>query len=124
MAEGFAKKIHLDKFEIYSAGIEKHGLNPIAIKVMNEENIDISKHTSNTVDELPIKDFDYVITVCGHADEYCPHFPAKTKIIHMGFDDPPKLAKKINSEEEVLNIYRRVRDEIQEAIKNLNNKLL
>ena len=92
MAEGWARYFHGEKYDIYSAGIEKHGLNPLAVKAMARAGIDISAHRSSLIEELEIQDFDYVITVCGHADENCPLFPAKTRVIHHGFDDPPKLA--------------------------------
>ena len=121
MAEGWAKYLKNDLLEAYSAGIEKHGLNPHAVKVMAEAGVDISTHSSNTTDELPVKEFDYVVTVCGHAHENCPYFPAKTKIIHKGFDDPPRLAKDAATEKEALSHYRRVRDEIKAFIKNIEN---
>ncbi len=119
MAEGFGKKFLKEKFDVYSAGIEKHGLNQNAVKVMNEAGIDISDHMSKTVDELEIKEFEYVITVCGHANENCPFFPAKTKVIHKGFDDPPRLALDAKTEDEKIYHYRRVRDEIKEYILSL-----
>ncbi len=108
-----------DAVEAQSAGIEKHGLNPSAVKVMAEAGVDISGQYSKTVAELPDLNFDYVITVCGHAHENCPYFPGKAKVVHVGFDDPPKLAAGEVSEEEVLNHYRRVRDEIQAYVKTL-----
>ncbi|MBV5328311.1 MAG: arsenate reductase ArsC, partial [Chlorobium sp.] len=98
------------------AGIEKHGLNPLAVKVMAEAGVDISAQYSKTTAELGGREFDFVITVCGHADENCPFFPAKTKVIHHGFDDPPKLAEGAGDEEEALVHYRRVRDEIRAFI--------
>ena len=113
MAEGWTRHLKGDLIEAYSAGIEVHGLNSSAVKVMAEAGVDISKHKSKHLDELKDIYFDYVITVCGHANESCPFFPGKTKIIHIGFDDPPKLAEKFNSEEEKLDCYRRVRDEIK-----------
>lgn len=113
MAEGWARHLLGDRVEAYSAGIETHGLNPYAVKVMAEAGVDISGHRSKLVDELKGIEFDVVFTVCGHADENCPRFPGKTKIIHQGFDDPPKLAANADSEEEKLNCYRRVRDEIK-----------
>ena len=119
MAEGFARAYHADKINAYSAGIEKHGMNPLAIKVMAEKEIDITSHSSKTVDELGVT-FDLVITVCGHADESCPVFPDQTKVVHVGFDDPPKLAKDASSEEEALYHYRRVRDEIRAALLHFN----
>jgi len=88
MAEGWAKHLKGDVIEAYSAGIEKHGLNPLAVQVMEEAGIDISSQQSNIIEELPVKEFDYVYTLCGHANETCPFFPGKK--VHVGFDDPPK----------------------------------
>lgn len=119
MAEGWAKHLKGDVIEAFSAGIETHGLNPKAVQVMAEAGVDISGHHSKHLDEVNDIDFDYVITVCDRARESCPRFPGKTKVIHMGFDDPPKLAKKAKTEEDVLNIYRRVRDEIKVFIEKL-----
>lgn len=121
MAEGWARACRSDKVEAYSAGIEKHGMNPIAVKVMSEEDIDISQQQSNVIDELPIQKFDWVITLCGHADETCPFFPGKR--VHYGFDDPPTLAKECKSEEKVLGHYRRVRDEIKDFVMSLPENL-
>ena len=118
MAEGWAKALKNDLIEAYSAGIEKHGLNPLAVKVMQEAGVDISHHKSKTIDELDEKNFDYVITVCGHANENCPVFPTKTKVVHYGFDDPPQLTQGME-EEEKLKVYRRVRDEIKSFILKL-----
>lgn len=109
MAEGFAKKI-FPHFHIESAGTQKHGLNPIAVKVMQEIDIDISKYYSKTVDELKLKSYNYVITVCDNATENCPSYPGAHKI-HQSFDDPPALSKNLEHKES-LEIYRRVRDEI------------
>ena len=119
MAEGWAKALLGDKIEAYSAGIETDGLNPNAVKVMAEAGVDISGHHSKRLDELKHIDFDYVITVCGHANENCPFFPGKTKVVHIGFDDPPKLAKLAKTEEDAVNCYRRVRDEIKAFIERL-----
>jgi len=119
MAEGWVKFLKNDEIDAYSAGIETHGLNPYAVKVMAEKGVDISNHKSTNVKDLLHINFDYVITVCGHANESCPIFPGKTKIIHVGFDDPPLLALKLESEEEKLNCYRKVRDEIRNFIMNL-----
>ena len=90
MAEGWCKYLKGDMIEPYSAGIETHGLNQNAVKVMAEVGVDISGHRSKYIDELKNIDFDYVVTVCGHANQHCPMFPGKTKVIHVGFDDPPK----------------------------------
>ncbi len=119
MAEGWCRYLKGDLIEAYSAGIETHGLNPYAVKVMAEAGVDISGHKSKLLTELDGIDFDYVVTVCGHAHETCPFFPAKAKVIHIGFDDPPKLAKDLTVEEEKLNCYRRVRDEIKKFVAGL-----
>ena len=119
MAEGWAKKLRGDAVEAYSAGVEPHGMNPRAMKVMAEAGADISGHHSKHVDELKAVQFDYVVTVCDHANETCPLFPGKTKVIHVGFDDPPRLANDAKSEEEALSHYRRVRDEIRHFIQHL-----
>jgi arsenate reductase len=123
MAEGWARALHGDRLEAYSAGIEKHGLNPNAVKVMAEAGVDISGHKSKLTTELPVKEFDYVVTVCDSAHENCPYFPAKTKLIHHSFDDPPRLAGSAKNEEEALGHYRRVRDEIKEFVRTLQEIL-
>ena len=123
MAEGWARSLLGQTVEPSSAGIEAHGLNPRAVAVMREAGVDIQGQQSQTVDELETGDFDYVVTVCGHADERCPAFPGKTKVIHVGFDDPPKLAASAKTEEEALMHYRRVRDEIRRFIESLPDAL-
>ena len=123
MAEGWAKALKGGVIEAYSAGIKVHGLNPRAVKVMAEAGVDISAQRSKHVNELKHVPFDVVITVCGHASEHCPVFPAKARRIHVGFDDPPKLAQDAQSEEEKLAIYRRVRDEIRAFVKELPEAL-
>lgn len=123
MAEGLCRHFRGDRIKAFSAGIEKHGLNQNAVKVMDEINIDISEHQSKTVEDISDTQFDFVITVCGHADETCPVFPGNTKVLHYGFDDPPKLAKNAASEQEALNHYRRVRDEINAYILTLPEAL-
>lgn len=123
MAEGFCRHFKGHKIDAFSAGIETHGLNANAVHVMKEVGIDISHHKSKTVEALGDKEFDYVITVCGHADESCPVFPAKTRIIHRGFDDPPRLAKDAKTQEEALDCYRRVRDEIKAFVLTLPESL-
>jgi arsenate reductase len=119
MAEGWAHHLKSELVEPYSAGIEKHGLNPNAVKVMQEAEVDITSQTSNTVDELGPIEFDVVVTVCGHADENCPAFHGTPRVVHVGFDDPPRLAKEASSEEEALGHYRRVRDEIRQFVETL-----
>ena len=119
MAEGWAHALKSAELEAYSAGIEIHGLNSNAVKVMAEAGVDISGQKSKNVADLLGIPFDVVITVCGHANEHCPLFTGKAKIIHVGFDDPPKLAASVESEEGKLNCYRRVRDEIKAFIETL-----
>jgi arsenate reductase len=116
MAEGWAHHLHPDTITAYSAGIETHGLSPLAVEVMAEAGVDITAQCSRLVSDLPEQHFDLVITVCGDADENCPYFPGPTKVVHHGFDDPPRLAKPYESKEEILSHYRRVRDEIRDYI--------
>ncbi len=123
MAEGWAKQLKGDVIEPHSAGIDPHSMSARAIKVMAETGIDISKHTSKHVDDVMYVPFDYVVTVCGHADETCPVFPGKTRVVHVGFDDPPKLAQGAATEEEALSHYRRVRDEIEAFVSGLPDNL-
>jgi len=123
MAEGWTKHLKGDQIEAYSAGIETHGLNPNAVRVMAEAGVDISGHRSKRLDELCDVQFDYVVTVCGHAHESCPMFPKSAKIIHIGFDDPPRLATNAKTEEERLAPYRRVRDEIKAFVDTLPDSL-
>jgi arsenate reductase len=122
MAEGWARKYWGNEFNVYSAGTKKHGMNERAMKVMKEAGVDISAHFSKTVDELSKVTFDYVVTVCDHAHENCPYFPG-VKIIHVGFQDPPALTKEMKDEEEILAVYRRVRDEIESFIKDMKKTL-
>jgi len=119
MAEGYGHSLLAGIFEIYSAGVEKHGKNPLAVQVMSEDGIDITSQKSKTTDELPVRDFEYVITVCDNAREKCPWFPAKTRIIHRSFPDPPFLTKNMTDMEEKLGVYREVRDEIRMFVENL-----
>jgi len=123
MAEGWAKRLLGHKFNIFSAGLEKHGLNPYAIKAMAEHGVDISSHFSKTLDDLNQVEFDVVITVCGHADETCPVFPGNTRKMHHGFDDPPKLAASAQTDQEKLQPYRRVCLEIKTYIESLQSQL-
>jgi len=123
MAEGFARHFHGNHFEFYSAGIEKHGMNPYAIKVMQEAGVDISHHSSKMLSDIGVVQFDFVFTVCGHANEHCPLFSGIAVVKHVGFDDPPKLAAGLTDEQEILNHYRRVRDEIKTWIKNIPQDL-
>ncbi len=123
MAEGWARHLLSHTIEAFSAGIETHGLNTLAVQVMNEAGVNISGQSSKLVKALPQKKFDMVITVCGHADTHCPFFPGPAKVIHHGFDDPPKLAEGATTEEEVLDTYRRIRDEIRDFITTLPDLL-
>jgi arsenate reductase len=123
MAEGWARHLRGDVIESYSAGIESHGLDPNAVRVMAEAGVDIAGQRSKHVDELKSIAFDWVVTVCGHAHEHCPMFPGPTKVVHVGFDDPPRLAREARNEEEALSHYRRVRDEIRAFIEKLPDAL-
>lgn len=123
MAEGWARALLSDQIDAYSAGIEKHGLNPNAVAVMKAAGVDISQQQSNTVDELPVQEFDLVVTVCGHANESCPVLLGGPKVVHVGFDDPPKLARDAATEEEALAQYARVRDEIRAFLADWPNSL-
>ena len=116
MAEGWLRHLKGDQFNVFSAGIETHGLNPNAVQVMAEAGVDISGHRSKLLSELDDVALDYVITVCGHANESCPFFPGDTTVIHVGFDDPPKLALAFEDSEQQLDCYRRVRDEIRDFV--------
>lgn len=116
MAEGWARHLWADQIEAYSAGIEAHGLNPNAVRVMREAGVDISTQTSKLASSLADVPFDLVVTVCGHADENCPAFLGRARVHHVGFDDPPKLAKNAATEDEAVGHYRRVRDEIRQFI--------
>ena len=123
MAEGFMRALHGDRYTVYSAGIEKHGLNPNAVKVMAEAGIDISRHYSKTLKELQTGPLDYTVTVCSRAAETCPYFPARVKLLHRDFDDPPALAKLASGPDEALAIYRRVRDDIRDFVEKLPGML-
>jgi arsenate reductase len=124
MAEGWARALLPPNIQPFSAGIEPHGLNPRAVQVMAETGVDISAQRSKHLSEFADIPFDYVITLCGHAQETCPLFPGHTRILHVGFDDPPALARSARTENEALAHYRRVRDEISDWIKTLPRTLL
>lgn len=123
MAEGWARRLKSESIEAYSAGIETHGMNETAVRVMAEAGVDIGAQRSKHVRELSGTAFDYVVTVCDHANERCPIFPGKVKHVHRGFDDPPRLAASAASEEEALGHYRRVRDEIRAFVETLPEAL-
>lgn len=124
MAEGWARHLLSDQIEAYSAGIEVHGMNSNAVRVMKEAGVDITGQSSKLVSTLMDVPLELVITVCGHADENCPAFLGRARAVHVGFDDPPKLAKTAATEEEALGHYRRVRDEIRKFISNELPQLL
>ena len=120
IAEGYLRHFAGNKANIYSAGIETHGVNPKAIRVMAEDGIDISHHKSNNVDEYTGIPFDYVITVCDNAKENCPYFPTLAERFHQNF---PDLAKAAGNEEQVMNEFRRVRDMIKSYSKDIVNRI-
>ncbi len=123
MAEGWTRRLKGDLIEPYSAGVESHGLNPCAVKVMAEAGVDISNHRSKYLDQVRDIAFDYVVTVCDNANESCPVFPGNVKRLHLSFDDPPRLARNARTEEEALGYYRRVRDEIRAFVEQLPQAL-
>ena len=123
MAEGWAKSLKGDLYNVYSAGVETHGLNLNAVKVMAEVGIDISDQKSQNITEFENIKLDVVVTVCGHAHETCPVLNANCKKVHVGFNDPPKMAREMAeqaaSEEQQLECYRQVRDEIRAFVDKL-----
>ncbi len=119
MAEGWARHLKGDLIEPYSAGVEPHGMNARAVAVMAEAGVDIGGHRSKHVDALAAVPFDYVVTVCDHVHETCPVLPGRAKRLHVGFDDPPRLARDAKTEAEALAPYRRVRDQIRAFIETL-----
>jgi arsenate reductase len=123
MAEGWTKHLKGDLIEAYSAGTQPHGLDPRAVAVMAEKGVDISRQSSKHIDDIRHKNLDFVVTVCGRADENCPNFPGPAKRLHVGFDDPPRLALEARSEDEALGHYRRVRDEIRAYVETLPDSL-
>ncbi|MFO8007678.1 MAG: arsenate reductase ArsC [Candidatus Brocadiia bacterium] len=123
MAEGWARQLHGDAIEPHSAGVAPHGLDPRAVQVMAEAGADISDQRSKHVDELKGMDFDCVVTVCDSAREACPVFPGDATVIHSSFEDPPRLAQHAETEEEALDHYRRVRDQIRDFVRHLTETL-
>jgi arsenate reductase len=124
MAEGWTRHLKGDTFEAFSAGTEKQGVNPLAIKVMAEAGVDISGQCSKLISELPQEDFDLVVTVCDHAAESCPHFPGNIRIINRNFLDPPKMAAAAKTEEEKLVCFRQVRDDIRKFVDSFPKNLM
>ena len=119
MAEGWAHRLMGDIIEPYSAGVEPHGLDPLAVTAMAEAGVDISEGRPKHLREIVDVGFDCVVTVCDQAHESCPIFPGRAKIVHRGFDDPPRLAREAKTEEEALRHYRRVREEIRRFVEAL-----
>jgi len=123
MAEAWTRYLKADRIDPCSAGVEPKGVDPRAIKVMAEAGIDMSGQVSKYAASLRHLEFDYVITLCEYAHEACPFFPAKTRVLHVGFEDPPKLAAGAETEEEAMACYRRVRDEIKKFVESLPDSL-
>jgi len=123
MAEAWTRLLKSDQIEPYSAGVAPKGLDARAVKAMAEVGIDISSQVSKDVSSVEGLEFDYVIILCDNAREACPFFPAKTRVLHLGFDDPPNLAANAGNEEEAMEHYRRVRDEIQKFVESLPESL-
>jgi len=123
MAEGWTRHLKGDLIEPYSAGTDPKVLDPIAVRVMREAGVDIRGHRAKSVDDLSGVRFDYVVTVCDNANEQCPIFPGSVRRLHVGFDDPPQLARTATTEEEALAHYRRVRDEIRAFVERLPDAL-
>ena len=122
MAEAWIRLLKGDRFDAYSAGVQPKPIDPRAIKAMAEAGIDISEQKSKDVDAFGNMEFDFVITLCDNARESCPYFPAKTQLIHQGFEDPPRLAEHAKNEEEAIAPYRRVRDEIKAFVETLEGR--
>lgn len=124
MAEAWTKQLKGNEFEAYSAGVAPKAVDPRGIKAMAEAGLDISGQKSKDVDALGNMEFDYVVTLCDNARESCPYFPARTRLLHHGFDDPPELAADARNEEEAMVPYRRVRDEIRAFVEGLPGVLM
>lgn len=124
MAEGWTRQLKGNLLEPYSAGVDPHGIDPRAVTAMAEAGVDISRQRSKDVSALEGIDFDFVVTVCDRAHESCPFFPAGTKVRHVGFDDPPRLAADSPTEKEAMGHYRRVRDEIRQFVQGLPDSLV
>ncbi len=128
MAEGWTRHLKNDVIDVFSAGVETHGVDPRAVAVMKEEGVDISHHRSKHVSEFQDKKMDVVITVCDQAKESCPFFPLAGKKVHQGFADPPALAKDVaqkgGDENARLDCYRKVRDEIRAFVEKLPYNVL
>jgi arsenate reductase (thioredoxin) len=119
MAEAWTNRLKGDQFEAYSAGVKPKGIDPRAVKAMAEAGIDISGQKPKDIDSLGDIKFDYVVTLCDNAKESCPFFPARTRLMHHGFDDPPRLAENAEDEDKAMSHYRRVRDEIKAFVEKI-----
>ena len=124
MAEAWTKRLKGDQFEACSAGVEPKEVDPRAVKAMAEAGIDVSAQKSKDIDSLGDMEFDFVVTLCDNAKESCPFFPARTRLLHRGFDDPPRLSEGVNDEDKAMNPYRRVRDEIKSFVEKLPETLM
>jgi len=124
MAEGWARHLKGEEIEVYSAGVNPKGIDPRAVRAMSEAGIDISGQRSKSVSEVREINFDYVVTLCDHAHQSCPAFPGRVKVVHVGFADPPQLAKNARSDEEAMGQYRRIRDEIRAFVERLPDALM
>ncbi len=124
MAEGWTRYLKSHLVEPHSAGVDTNVLDPRAVEVMKEAGVDISNQYSKHVREVMNIEFNYVITLCGHAQETCPVFPGRVKVLHRDFEDPPKLALSAKTEEEALAHYRRIRDEIRSFVDTLPESLI
>ncbi len=123
MAEGFTRQLQGDTFTAYSAGVQRHGLDPRAVAVMAEAGVDISGQTSKLVEDLPDVAFDIIVTLCGAAHDTCPFFPGPVRKVHVPFDDPPALAANAATGEQALDAYRTVRDAIRDFVSRLPQSL-
>jgi arsenate reductase len=123
MAEGWARQLKGGVIDAYSAGTHPKALDPLAVEVMADAGVDLSTYQAKSLDAVPPLPFDYVMTVCRNAYETCPVFPGRARIVHRGFDDPPRLAAEAKSQEEALGHYARVRDEIKAFIEPLPDAL-
>lgn len=119
MADAWTRRLKGEELEACSAGVEPRGVDPRAVKVMAEVGIDISSRQSKGIDTVRDLEFDYVVTLCDGAQEACPFFPAKTRLLHVGFDDPPRLSQAAQDEEQALQHYRRVRDQIRAFVEGM-----
>ncbi|MBN8548350.1 MAG: arsenate reductase ArsC [Deltaproteobacteria bacterium] len=124
MAEGFARHLRGDVVEAFSAGTRPQSLNLQAVRVMQEIGIDISGQTPRSIDQFQDREFDFIVTVCDDAHEHCPYWPGQGKVVHHGFDDPPRLAAEARSPDEALDIYRRVRDEVRDFVRGIPGNLV